>query len=336
MNTAPDISTSMTKSVALSGGASPTILDAIEAILGKATFVDMTFPRCAFSFMSDRETSLAFLPGPDQRRIDFLNSFRQHGGRHPVGVLPPTAMTGGFAGLCRSPQPGRALVCVGGSIDLLKLLASSRGDEPLNVLLPVPVNAAPEMLPSRLGLSSFNLHCFVEAGDADRLWLLYCSGALAGNGQQAPDMAMQQSLPEARTILPVQSGKQVIAARQFIHDGGYQAEGDDSYSWLWTGPERCFRMIVPRPMDQFPARLEVSIIRAESRQNLDNICVHLDGRVVPFVFDRWSENSGKIVVNVDKCADYTVLGLVIPKLDTDKNNGRVIGVCVDKLILLPD
>jgi hypothetical protein len=310
-------------------GVTPSLSEAIEALVGKASFVDFTFPRCLPVLASAGETRFALLAGPDVLHQSFMASFRQLGGHQPIGFVGRETRSGGLSALRPLLPAGRVPVHVVDSLATARVLAALGDEESAVLLVPVELDTQAQAAPALLGIPGFALTCLLEEGPAPRLWLLYRSGLPAA-------AAPAQTVPDVQKIMPPEREKRVIAARQLVHDGGYRAEGDENYSWLWTGPDPCFRMVVPRGTDGFPRRIELSIVRTENPQNLDNIRVQIDGRHVPFLFERWSENSGKVVIELEACADYTVLGLIIPTLDTDKNSGRAIGLCVDKLILLPD
>lgn len=319
-----------------SGSKTPHLGEAIEAILGRATFVDLTFPRCAFLLSGVGETRFALMASPDARSRDFVTSFRQLGGHQPIGLLSHAPESGDLAALRQLLPVGRVPVYVADCLDTARMLAALKDDEPVNILVPMALDAASEALPTPLGIPDFTLFSFFEEGVTSRLWLLYASRSPAAHGQSPANIQARQSAPEVQKIMRLERGKHIISARQLIHDGGYRAEGDESYSWLWTGPDPCFRTVIPRRTCNFPKRIEVTIVRTEHPQNLDNIRVQLDGRNAPFHFERWSDISGKVVIDLPDCADYTILGLIIPMLDTDKNSGRAIGLCLDKLILMPD
>jgi len=74
----------------------------------------------------------------------------------------------------------------------------------------------------------------------------------------------------------------VINARSMIHDGDYVSEGDDNYSWLWTGPSPHFRLILPHVAGNRPRGAEICVPRAEQHSNLSLVAVQLNG---------WSDQS---------------------------------------------
>jgi hypothetical protein len=127
----------------------------------------------------------------------------------------------------------------------------------------------------------------------------------------------------------------VIEARSMIHDGGHVSEGDTSYSWLWTGPSTHFRLILPQISGVRPRLAEICVPRTEEDSNLDLLAVQLDGRPIKHHIDRWSAMSGKISVDIPGGTDYAVLTLIVPKLTHDANSGRLLGLCLDKLIVTP-
>jgi hypothetical protein len=129
----------------------------------------------------------------------------------------------------------------------------------------------------------------------------------------------------------------VIEARAMIHDGGHLSEGDVDYSWLWTGPSTHFRLILPQLLNMRPRKAEICIPRSEEPANLDLLHVQVDGRPVAHRLERWSETSGKILVDIPRSReggqDYCVLTLIVPRMTAESSSGRLLGLCVDKLML---
>ena len=136
-------------------------------------------------------------------------------------------------------------------------------------------------------------------------------------------------------IFDSQDSNVVIEARAMIHDGGYVSEGDIKYSWLWTGPSTHFRLILPQIAGVRPRLAELCVPRTEEEGNLDRLLVQLDGRAIKHRLDRWSATSGKVSIDIPKGVDYAVLTLVVPKSTHDANSGRLLGLCLDKLMLTP-
>jgi hypothetical protein len=125
----------------------------------------------------------------------------------------------------------------------------------------------------------------------------------------------------------------VIEARAMIHDGGHLSEGNLDYSWLWTGPSTHFRLILPQIAGLRPRKAEICIPRSEDPANLDLLRVQADGRPIAHRLERWSETSGKILVDIPERRDYCVLSLTVPKMKAESSSGRLLGLSLDKVIL---
>jgi hypothetical protein len=302
-----------------------TVADAVAARLGSAAIVDFSYPRCSY-FAPDRgNIHISGLAGPDAIENRFLGSFRQSGGHAPVRLVDGKATH--LAHVLPDHMPiGPGTVLVVDSRSLFERLTPLVADLEVAFMMPLgdgtknkkrAKTAKGEDRPSAPG---FDTVLLAEEGGHEGFWLM----VPAGRSKIAAPFETVAAKPPAT---------QVFAARNFIHDGGHVSEGDDAYSWIWTGPAQLFRIVVPRGRPGWKTRVEVSVIRTENNANLTNIFVQVDGRNIPFTFERWSEQSGKIVLELPPPADYTILGVGVPHLDNDRNSGRLIGLCIDKLIV---
>ena len=307
-------------------GSQPGLIEAIEARLGPIALVDLTFPRCLLLAQGHFETRVGLMASRPSHELAFLGAMRQRGGQTPIALVEPDSAMMPLD-LTDLSAPGRTPVFVVDDAATARALA--RPDEDFRRAFLFPVKQA-EMLSKRSAwpaIADLDVSCLSEDGSRAGYWLATSSPIDAGEGSKPLAFA---------TIAGRADDKQVISARHLLHDGGYAAEGDDSYSWLWTGPSRHFRIVVPRQENESVRRIELSIIRTESAENLSGLVVQINGRPVAHDFDQWSDNSGKVVVDLPSPAPYTILGIVVPKLDVDKNSGRSLGICIDKLILLPE
>jgi hypothetical protein len=302
---------------------------AVEARLGKVAVVDCTFPSCIHAGLGFHDAGIAYLAGQqasDPAEREFLSRFRQRGGH--AGVVRLDDDDDERRALFQIvPDSGGALLCAG-SLKIARHLTALCGDAPVSFLFPAALPPGKAKAPRPPGMAGFTFAFLQsEAGNSGH-WL-----AMAPGMEEMDDA--DGSPAAAETVLPEPAGSHVVTARQLIHDGGHVSEGDQAYSWIWTGPARHFRFVLPRKRGDGERRIEVSVVRTESPENLADLVVQADGRPVPFTVERWSEHSGKIVFEVPPANPYTIIGLVVPKLDTDANNGRAMGLSIDKLILQP-
>ena len=305
----------------------PSLIEAIEARLGLITLVDLTFPRCHLlaQHHPDLRVGLVVNTRPATERA-FLQTMRQRGGHAAIALVDEDGF-GATDDLVDLSAPGQMPVFFVDGIETARRLASAAEETARAFLFPV---AAPDHSPGKRGrshIAKFDLTCISEESDGRGFWL--ATPRKVGDSSESALIVVETlaAHPDERIIIP---------ARHLLHDGGYTAEGDEAYSWLWTGPSHHFRMVVPRPEHDSVRRIELSIVRTESIENLTALVMQVDGRPVKHFFEPWSDNSGKVIVELSSPADYTILSLIVPKLDTDKNSGRTLGVCLDKLILLSE
>lgn len=287
--------------------------DALARHLGAVSLIDLTFPHCRYLGCDTLPARVATMIEAGSPSSRFLASFRQGGGHEPVTRLDRSRLEA-------------ELHCLLGEINGFPVLALESGETagalagiaaewPAALLF--PEGAEDLELP---GFSALNL----AREDGSATYRL------------ALPSAFRATLPaKAERIAAAPDAPVVFDALRFLHDGGYKAEGNDSYSWLWTGPSPHFRMVAPRAPDRNARSAEICVIRVETPWMLDQIRVQIDGRPAPHRFEHWSENSGKIVVELPQADDYTVIGIIVPAMDKDGYSGRPIGLCLDKLLLLP-
>ena len=289
--------------------ASPSLLDAVEVVIGSARFLDMTFPYASNWGEPEKCTyMIARFGSPFE--LEFLKRFRQAGGHTPIANVAEAAQSddkpGGSQtvaviglGEVEAPSTIRLLqearkallvhIKLGDNIMALRSLLSNCGYEPI-------------LLTERRGRASYVL------------------------------LAPQERIKTRADVIFDLSAATTIAARAMIHDGGHVSEGDIDYSWLWTGPSTHFRVIVPHVASLRPRKAEICVTRSEPA-NLDLIRVQVDGRPAPHHLERWSETSGRMVVKLLRGRDYCVLTLIVPKMSIETNSGRLLGLCLDKMIL---
>jgi len=287
--------------------------DALVRHLGAAPLIDLTFPYCRYLGCDATPVRVAAVIEAGAPSSRFFAGFRQRGGHDPIPGLDRSRIeaelyrllgeVGGFPVLAlESGETASALAGIAAEWPAALLFPERQGD------------------PDLPGFSTVSL----MREDGSAVYRLALPGAFRA---ALPD--------EPKRIAAAPDAPIVFDALRFLHDGDYKAEGDASYSWLWTGPSSHFRLVAPRAPDRNARSAEICIIRVESPWILDQIRVQIDGRPVPHRFEHWSENSGKIVVELPPADDYTVIGIIVPAMDKDGYSGRPIGLCLDKLLLLP-
>lgn len=290
--------------------ASPSLLDAVEVVVGPARFVDMTFPYASNWGEPARCTQILGRAGAPPER-EFLMRFKQAGGHAPIATAAEALEADAMAGAARpTAVVGLEEVEAPSSIQALQ-----DGRKAL-------------LVHTRLGDNVMALRSLLSNSRYERMFLTE-RGGRASYVLLAPQEQIKARTDVVFDLAP----STAIEARAMIHDGGHVSEGDVEYSWLWTGPSTHFRMILPHVASLRPRRAEICIPRSEDPANLDMLRVQVDGQSVAHRLERWSETSGKIVVEIPHRRDYCVLTLIVPKLSTDSGSGRLLGLCLDKLIL---
>lgn len=280
------------------------LLGAVEVVVGRTHVIDTSFPRASLWADPMRSTQAFDAEVPGLPEHAFLMRFRQAGGHVPILPVERTEA------MLTPNTPGGTIV----------IAPAAAGSPP-----PVEAGALLLRLPTRQTRKVPK--AFVA--DYDPIFLI------ERGGRVSYALLVPKLRAEAPTEVLFDLPTFGIDARAVIHDGGYRSEGDTNYSWLWTGPSTHFRIVLPNAGGVRPRRAEVCLPRSEDPANLELMRVQVDGRPVSHRLDRWSETSGKIVVEIPEDGEYCVLTLVVPRLTTDSGSGRLLGVCLDRLILTP-
>lgn len=294
--------------------ASPSLLDAVEVVLGPARFVDTTFPHAA-NWCEPAKGIQTMARAASLPEMEFLTRFRQAGG-HASIASGTEAVDGG----------GTRITTVLG-IDELDAASNIQA---------LHESRAALLIHTRLGDGVMALRSLLASHRYERMFLT------ERRGRASYVLLAPQEQIRARTDVVFDlPSPTVIEARAMIHDGGHLSEGDVDYSWLWTGPSTHFRLILPQLLNMRPRKAEICIPRSEEPANLDLLRVQIDGRPVAHRLERWSETSGKILVDIprgqerspERDQDYCVLTLIVPRMTAESSSGRLLGLCVDKLML---
>ena len=308
------------------------LVDAIAAVVGPCIVIDTSFPRASLSARHAPESTQVMRLPREPAEGEFLSRFRQAGGHRPLVAIdleaetflwPPPHFT-------RHDRPRTIAVAFE---DAEAAAATGRRLlEPGTALL-VPAPDGARQLPA--ALSAYEPCLLEEAGTGDAFMLLIPPSPSRRGRQSWSDTATLTD-PSRRTLsFGTRAPSGVVEAANLVHDGAYPSEGDAKYSWLWTGPSNHFRFIAPKARTDTGGLAEICIPRTEDPANLDHLAVQLNGRPVAHDLDRWSETSGKIKVPLPETEDHWVLTLVVPKMIPDASSGRLLGLCIDKVILSP-
>lgn len=302
-----------------------TLQGAIEAIVGPATFVDMTYPVAMLAGSRIAEAVQVLRLPRETAERDFLLRFRQAGGHLPIASIDLADSTLAWPPAQIAQQERPRTIVIGFESLATAAAAGDRFREPGTALL-VPALSGDVLDRAGAHAAMAPYHPTLLTDRDGRMAYLLLVPRQAAN-------------PAGRGGGPVSFGSgppsTVIEAHSIIHDGGHRSEGDSRYAWLWTGPAAQFRMVIPKIDGVRPRLVEICVPRTEEAFNLDRLQVQLDGRPVAHGLDRWSETSGKVKVTLDLSQGHAVLTLVVPKLAPDANSGRLLGLCLDKVILTP-
>jgi hypothetical protein len=305
-----------------------TLPEVVEGITGLTSFIDLSFPRTSLIGSPPVEaTRMLWTPRSDIEKR-FLERFRQSGGHAPIASVDfddeftwPSALL----------QANTAAVVILENENAVNAAGQWLREKDTSMLCPMPSGGPPVA-----SLDDGNLQGY------RRVHLIDCNGGPSYFLFQPRSLKRLKSgerwsaAPRTDDVYFSADGSNaVIEARSVIHDGGYVSEGDLKYSWLWTGPSTHFRLILPQIAGIRPRRAELCIPRTEQDTNLDCLVVQMDGRTIEHRLDRWSPTSGKVGVEIPRGDDYCVLTLVVPKPTHDANSGRLLGLCIDKVILTP-
>lgn len=322
-----------------SAGGTPNLVQAIAALLGPVQLVDLSFPRCGSISVAGGDATQVLLGPRPRLEHDFLSKFRQHGGHQPMVVVdwtgddfswPPLHLDASLRGVNLVAFFDGATEAAG--------IAERLRQESTALIIPFPHSKAEQDAFQTGGFRGFSPALLKHAGAGTSCVLLVPDtlaplGLIEDARQGGPSSSLSGGITREFTDQHAEPGTITLAARAFIHDGGYTSEGDLHYSWLWTGPDSHFRMVVPGSAAQPHRTLEIFVIRTEERQNIDSMITQLDGLHIPHALDRWSENSGKIVIDLPPAQDYRILTLIVPKMVADGTSGRLLGMCIDKIVL---
>lgn len=281
--------------------------DAIAYALGDASILDLSFPFASL-WTGDAACVQAIAGTHSLHEREFLSRFRQAGGHLPIQSIDP-------GGELASTQSDKKIV-----IGLASLENASRVKALVKRRWPLIVSQAPT---ARLGTTAISALTdgFAVVRIAER------------TGKRGYVLLVPRETLVRDADIVLDDTLRTMTANTMIHDGRYASEGDAGYSWLWTGPEPHFRIILPHLLGRRPKRIEVGIPRSEDADNLSRIGVQIDGRPVRHTLEHWSSTSGKIIVDVPPRDDYSVLTLIVPNVTQDTGSGRLIGVCIDRLEL---
>jgi hypothetical protein len=287
--------------------------DALKSLAGSADVVDLGYPRVnAFGGNGPLAYAMLRRPRPDIE-AEFLLRFRQAGGHQPISAID-------VAELVAQREPA-----ILGFEDFDAAAAASAPLGEAGYALLIPDRCASGMPVEDRGLDSYRSY---RLNDQD--------GSLAFRLFVPRSIQPPSDGDDSKPLVFRSGGRSfVIEACHMIHDGGYSSEGDERYSWLWTGPSTHFRLIAPQLAGNRPRLVELGIPRTEDNSNLDRLAVQIDGRPVQHRLERWSDNSGRVGIDIPASQDYAAITLIVPKPTHDAQSGRLLGLCLDKLILTP-
>jgi hypothetical protein len=304
------------------------LMAAVVEAIGPVACVDATFPGSLLAREAPDAVQLLPLPREPGER-DFLARFRQAGGHAPVAALDLRESAPTWPPAWAPASHRKDLLIALDGPDAFEIAGSLLTQPSLSFLLPVdeaiPAQACRTL--SRAPCDAWLLHD-VNSTSEDPLYLLVRSADPSTSAANWPRVRRQIWFEPT-------AGHSEVHARNLVHDGGHACEGDAGYSWLWTGPSPHFRFILPAAGANHAGRAEICVAQTEDPANLDDLAVQVNGRPVPFSIDRWSRTSGKVVFGLPDRADYIVVTLVVPRLRPDGNSGRLLGLCLDKVILAP-
>jgi hypothetical protein len=120
-----------------------------------------------------------------------------------------------------------------------------------------------------------------------------------------------------------------IPAERLVHDGGYRAESDGEYSWLWSGPDPNFRLMLGK-MPFRPARLSLIVACEGAAGNLEQSRLFLNGEWRESRAERWAGGGGRLSVDLhESCGDPVVLSVDAPSMP--EIAGRKLGLSIAQL-----
>ena len=307
------------------------LLNTIEAIVGPALLVDLSFPRASLAENPAHECTRFLRLPRSESESGFLLRFRQAGGHTPITAInffdsdftwPPPQISQESRSIVVSFEDSKAAAAAS------ERLRESRS----SLLVPAQSESTANLFMDRANLQEYRYFRLIDNNTGASYDLFVAPHAAH---EQRPESDIGLSEDSNDVIFTSEGSNVAIEARSMIHDGGYASEGDIKYSWLWTGPSTHFRLILPQVAGVRPRLAEICVSRTEEDSNIDLLAVQLDGRTIKHHVERWSAMSGKITVDIPAGTDYSVLTLIVPKLTRDANSGRLLGLCCDKLMLTP-
>jgi hypothetical protein len=129
--------------------------------------------------------------------------------------------------------------------------------------------------------------------------------------------------------LPPAKGFFAIPARRFVHDGAYRAESDGDYSWLWTGPDPHFRLMIGNVPFR-PAHVGLAVASEAASGVLERIRIFVNGQPVKGRMERWAGGGGLLSVALDgKSSNPLVLSVCAPSMVDIE--GRKLGISIERV-----
>jgi hypothetical protein len=120
-----------------------------------------------------------------------------------------------------------------------------------------------------------------------------------------------------------------VPADRLVHDGDYRAERNGNYSWLWTGPDSYFRLMIGK-IPFRPALLSVIVAAEGKAGNLQKARVFVNGVLKESRTESWDGGGGRLSVKLDEtCSDPIVLSLGAPAMM--EAEGRKLGLSIAHL-----
>ena len=303
--------------------------EVIQALLGSTEMVDLAYP-CPSAIGCSELAGVAMLRLPrTDVEAEFLLRFRQAGGHHPISTIDLGDRSSSWPPPQIVQERGAVLVWCR-NFDAAAEACKALRETGCAFAIPERPQESSEATDAQRALDGYRSVRLIDRAGGPSFRLLLSETASA-----AGESELSREMQSGELAFKSDGSKAVVEARRMIHDGGHVNEGDQKYSWLWTGPAAHFRLIVPQIAGARPRFLELCIPRTEDDSNLDLLAVQIDGRPVGYQLERWSSNSGKLCIEIPAGEDYAVLTLIVPRLSHDAQSGRMLGLCLDKLILTP-
>lgn len=170
-----------------------------------------------------------------------------------------------------------------------------------------------------------------------RIRFVDADGAWAGYSAFLPDETVLAGAPDEIALGQADMpGTIWISPRDMISDCPWAAEGDESYSWIWTGPEIVHRICLGH-LPQEARAVAVHFLDSVHHEGIaENLVIQVNGRPLPMDTSQLQARHGRVQVTLpDSVEAPVVLGVcAFPESRKPADEIRHIRVAIEAMEIL--